>query len=321
MRIYPSKEKKNKVLLELKKILIHSSLTDRGNFIEVKNFRYGYIYDKLPKIENIEGVRRIEIQNKELLPKSYSTNCYFKRPINTNRKFIIAGPCVIDDFNVFYRTALKLKEIGVDAIRTPLFKPRSLPYGYEGMGVRGIEKLKGYKNEINLPFVGEVLDPRDVEKVLDVFEVIQIGARNMKNYPLLKEVAKTKKPVLLKRQPKSTLKEFLFSLEYLLKYGAKKVILCERGDDISNSKPSININIIKDIKKEIRVPIIADISHSAKSRKMVMRFFRKSIKYADGIMVEVSVRPELSPIDTKQIIDIDEFLKIKRSVEKYNEEI
>jgi len=321
MKLYIDISKKDEIINKLKKILSSSKFTYKNNFIIVKNFRYGYIYDKIPQIENIDGIKKIEFKNKELMPLSYKINCYFKKPINTYKKFIIAGPCVIDNFDVFYKTSYELKKIGIDALRTPLFKPRSSPYGFEGLGLDGIKKLKSFKKEINIPFVGEVLDPRDVEKILDLFEIIQIGARNMKNYPLLKEVAKTKNIILLKRQPKSTLKEFLFSLEYLLKYGSRKVILCERGDEISNSIPSINIDMIKKIKKEVKVPVIADISHSAKIRNMVINFFKKSIKYADGVMVEVSTKPELSLIDTKQIININDFIKIKKTIEKYNDKI
>jgi len=321
MKIYIDRQKKDLIIKELKKILPSASFIFNGNSLDVENFKYGYIYDKLPQIENIDGIKEVKLKNIELIPLAYKKNYYFKKPINTYKKFIIAGPCVIDNFDIFYQTALKLKELKVDGLRTPLFKPRSSPYGFQGFGIKGLEKLKIYKKEIKIPFVGEVLDTRDVEKVVDVFDVIQIGARNMKNYSLLKEVAKSRKVVLLKRQMKTTSKELLYSVEYLLKYGSKKIILCERGDEAGNLKPSINIDIIKEIKKEVKIPIIADISHSAKLRKKVLEFFKKSIKYADGIMVEVSIKPDLSLIDTKQIIDINDFIKIKKIIEKYNEKI
>jgi 3-deoxy-7-phosphoheptulonate synthase len=170
-----------------------------------------------------------------------------------------------------------------------------------------LEKLK---QEINLPYVMEIMDPRDIQKIYDILDIIQIGARNMKNYALLKEAGKSKKAVLLKRQPKTTLKEFLYSAEYLLKYGTKKIILCERGDNQGDDIPSINLEIIKEIKKHLRIPVIADISHSAKNRKTVIQYAKKTLPISDGIMVEVSAKPEKSITDTKQIIGINALIKI-----------
>lgn len=317
MKIYYSKNASTIKDL-IKKLIPQSRFKTTKRYIELKGFKYGYIYNIIPRIENIEGVIKIENENYEIIPLAYTKNCNFKKPFDTSKKFIIAGPCVIDDFDIFHQTALKLKSIGVEALRTPLFKPRSSPYGFEGLGLRAIKKLNEYRKEMKIPFAGEVLDPGLVEKVSDTFDIIQIGARNMKNYPLLKEAASSKKIVLLKRQPKSTIREFLLSLEYLLKYGAKKVILCERGGD--SEIPSLNLKIVKEIKKHLNIPVICDVSHSSKDRKIALEFVKKSIKYSDGIMIEVSARPDLSPIDTKQIIGMDEFIKVKKMVEKYNNE-
>lgn len=309
MKIYIN-VKPNLIKENIKKILGNVQIVFRNNFILIKGFKYGYIYNKLPQIENIEGVEKIVMEDKELCPLSYSKNLYFKKPINTFKKFIIAGPCVIDNLNIFKKTAFELKKLNVDALRTPVFKPRSSPYGWEGHGLKIINFLKNLKKEIDLPYVMEILDPRDIEKVFDTLDIIQIGARNMKNYALLKESAKSRKPVLLKRQPKATFREFIFSLEYLLKYGAKKVILCERGDNLGDSKSSINTDIIKKIKSELKVPVIADISHSAKKRELVYKYARKTAEISDGFMVEASIKPEKSTIDTKQIVSIDELKKI-----------
>lgn len=299
---------------EIKKILGNVKISYDNGFISVDRFKHGEIYNKLPQIENISSVKKIIIENRELCPLAYKKNYYFKSPLNTYRKFIIAGPCVITDFEEFKKDAVILSETGADAIRAPIFKPRSSPYGWEGFGESGIKRLREIKKIIKKTFVGEVLDPRLIDKVESIFDIIQIGARNMKNYVLLKEAGISKKPVLLKRQPGSSLREVLYSVEYLLKYGTDKIIICERGDNLSDGIPSINTEIIKKIKKEIKIPVISDISHSAKNRKFVEIFARKTKNISDGFMVEVSSRPELSPIDTKQIISIDDFKNIIRFI-------
>ena len=135
----------------------------------------------------------------------------------------------------------------------------------------------------------------------------------MKNYVLLKEIGMAKKPVLLKRQPKSSFKELLYSAEYLLKYGAKKIIICERGDNLSDGISSINIDIIKKIKNEIKIPVVSDLSHSAKDREKINLFLNKTKEISDGFMIETSLNPELSPTDTKQIISLKE---LKNLIEK-----
>lgn len=307
MKIIVNKKPKE-VIDNIKKILDDVKISFTSNKILINNFEYGKIYDKLPLIENIKGVERIILKNEELMPLVYS---YRER---INKKIITAGPCVIDDWDIFIKTAKELEKLNITAIRTPLFKPRSLPYGWEGHGISGIKKLAEIKKEIKTPFIMEILDPHVIERVYDIVEIIQIGARNMKNYVLLKEAAKTKRTILLKRQPHATIREFLYSCEYLLKYGSQKIILCERGDNISDGISSINIKLIKDIKKQIKIPIIADISHSAKKREKVFDFAKKIKNIADGIMVETSICPDKSTIDTKQIIDINEFKKILKLI-------
>lgn len=285
-------------------------LNYKTRYFEITGFRKGYIYDKLPQLKNINGITKIELKNEELFPLLYEKSYYFKKPVNTFKKFIIAGPCVIHNFNEFREEVLAFNTLEVDAIRAPLFKPRSSPYGWEGYGRDGIERLMDIKKLTKKPFVGEVLDTGDIPIIIKVFDIIQIGARNMKNYALLKEVANTGKPILIKRQPFATLKEVMYSLEYLLKYHSKKIILCERGNNISDDTPSISIDIIKKAKKEFKIPVIADLSHSAKRRDYVFRFARLTKKLADGFMIESSINPHNSPIDTPQIISLEQLKKL-----------
>ncbi|MCX7905525.1 MAG: hypothetical protein N2446_02350 [Elusimicrobiales bacterium] len=309
MKIYFNKNKEN-IIKILKKEIKGIEIIDKIEYLEVKKFKKGYISNFIPKINAVEGVIKIETELNEIVPIICSNNFYFKKPFNSLEKFIIAGPCVINDFEEFEKTILKLLNLNIKIIRSPLFKPRSSPYAWEGFGIEGITKLLFLKKRYKFISVMEILDVRILDKVNEVCDIIQIGARNMRNYVLLKEAAKTHKITLLKRHPYSTLKEFLLSAEYLAKYGSKKIILCERGDSFSDGTPSINLNIIMEIKKNFKIPIIADVSHSAKKSKKVIDFALKSYKIADGIMIEVMENPKRSPIDTSQVIGIEEFKEL-----------
>ncbi len=307
MKIY-FKNNPKEIANSIKKI-IRCKLTITDRFIDVYGFKKGYISNYIPVIKAIEGVEGVETKYNEIIPLVCEKNFHFKKPINTLEKIIIAGPCVINSFDEFEKTLLELKKLKVYAIRTPLFKPRTSPYTWEGFGIKGIKKLKEIKKRIEFTSVMEILNPSIIEKVNDICDVIQIGARNMRNYELLKEAGRSKKPVLIKRHPYSSLLEFLFSAEYLAKYGCKKIILCERGDHFAD-KPSLNLGIIKEIKKSFKIPVISDVSHAAKSRRLVLKYALKSWNISDGIMVEVSYNPNNSPTDTKQIISIDELKKL-----------
>lgn len=321
MKIY-LKDKRfyNEAVHQIKQILPYTVFTCLDEFIEVKKIKPGKIYDSLPVLQNISCIKKIHMDNRELMPLVYSdTDFRFSKPINfAERKVVfIAGPCVIEDENVFYKTADALKSAGVDALRAPIFKPRSSPYGFEGLGLSGLRILKEVKKRTGLPLVTEVLDPRCVEKTSSVSDVIQIGARNMRNYPLLKEAASSKTAVMIKRHPYSSLREWLFSAEYILKYGCKKIIMCERGDKFFGNHSVLNLKMIKQVKKETGLIVIADPSHSSKKREKVFGFSLSAIKSgADGLMIEVSISPEKSRIDTRQIIDIEEFKRIKNAIEK-----
>lgn len=309
MRIYFKGESK-KIFTQIKKIIPRIKLRLNGGVIEASGFRKGFISNYLPRILALEGVLRVKTEFDEIAPLSATKSFYFKKPFDSYKRFIIAGPCVIDDFDLFEKTLLELKSLGIDIIRTPLFKPRSSPYTWEGFGLEGVARLKEIKKRYSFISVMEILDCRVIDKVLDLCDVIQIGARNMRNYTLLKEVGLTKKPVLLKRHPYATLKELILSVEYLARYGSRKIIICERGDSFSEGVPSINIQIIKQIKRLFKIPVVADVSHSGKKVEKAFEFALKTIRYADGLMVETSLKPSLSPIDTKQVMSIDDFKRL-----------
>lgn len=294
----------------IKKIIPNINLTLNKETIEVSGFKKGVIYDYIPRIKAIPGVKKIDLEINEIMPLISEKNFHFNKPFKTKEKFIIAGPCVINDFNEFRETLIELINLGIKTVRTPLFKPRTSPYTWEGFGLKGVKNLREIKNEFDFISVMEILDVRVIEKVFDVCDIIQIGARNMRNYILLKETAKTKRPILLKRHPHSSLREFLFSAEYLAKYGATKIILCERGDSFSDGDSSLNIDILKRIKEDFKIPIIVDLSHAAKNTRRIFYFAKKIKQIPHGFMVEVSKNPSSSPTDTNQILNIEGLKKL-----------
>ena len=248
--------------------------------------------------------------NKELMVKK---NKFKSIPelFDLDRSFsIIAGPCAVESLNQIERVAQLLVENGVKFIRGGVFKPRTSPYSFQGMGLEGLKILDYIKKKYNLLIVSEILDPRDVEIGLKYIDVIQIGSRNMMNYALLKEVGQAKHPVLLKRGMMATVNEFLLSAEYVVSSGNNNLIMCERGIRTfeNSTRNTLDISCIAIIKKETTLPVIVDISHSL-GRKDILPFIVKMLnpECVDGLMVEVDSDPQSAKSDSYQQLDINEF--------------
>jgi len=208
---------------------------------------------------------------------------------------ILAGPCAIEDIDTLYEIAREVKKAGAKILRGGAFKPRTSPYSFQGKGKEGLEILQKVGNDLDMVTVTEVMDSRDVELVAKYVDVLQIGARNMQNFNLLKEVGQTKKPVLLKRGLASTIKELLMSAEYILSGGNFNVILCERGirtfEDYTRN--TLDISAIPAVKQLSHLPIIADPSHAAGKWGLVPALSKAAVAAgADGLIVEVHSHPE-----------------------------
>lgn len=176
---------------------------------------------------------------------------------------VIAGPCSVENEEQTIKTAIQVKEAGAHILRGGAFKPRSSPYAFQGLGIKGLQILEKAKKETGLPVVTEVLDPRDVSWICEYADILQIGTRNMQNFSLLKEVGKAGKPVLLKRGMYSTLKEWLNCAEYVLAEGNPNVILCERGirSFETYTRNTLDLAIVPSVKEVTHLPIIVDPSH------------------------------------------------------------
>ncbi|PIP20670.1 MAG: 3-deoxy-7-phosphoheptulonate synthase [Candidatus Omnitrophica bacterium CG23_combo_of_CG06-09_8_20_14_all_40_11] len=216
---------------------------------------------------------------------------------------VMAGPCAVEDIKTLQETATLIKKAGATVVRGGAFKPRTSPYSFQGLGEKGLKYLNKVGNDLGLVTVSEVMDPRDVELVAKYVDILQIGARNMQNFNLLKEVGLTKKPVLLKRGMSSTIKELLMSAEYILSGGNFNVILCERGirtfEDFTRS--TLDISAVPAVKQLSHLPIIVDPSHAAGKWGLVPALSKAAVACgADGLIIEVHSHPEDAMSDGAQ---------------------
>jgi 3-deoxy-7-phosphoheptulonate synthase len=222
----------------------------------------------------------------------------------------IAGPCTVETREQTLETARCVAAEGVTMLRGGAFKPRTSPYAFQGLGEVALEYLKEARDETGLPLVTELMDPRHVEAVLDVADVIQIGARNMSNFSLLSEVGRAPKPVLLKRGLSSSVEDLLMAAEYIVKEGNSQVILCERGIKTfeTSTRFTLDISAIPVLKMETHLPVIVDPSHPAGRRELVLPLARAAVAAgADGIIVEAHPRPEEALCDAAQQIPTADF--------------
>lgn len=235
---------------------------------------------------------------------------------------VIAGPCSVETEKQIVETALKVKEAGAKVLRGGAFKPRTSPYAFQGLELEGLKLLAAARKESGLPFVTEVINPEDVELVGKYADMLQIGARNVQNFPLLKKVGKFGKPVLLKRGMSTTIQELLMSAEYILSEGAKDVILCERGIRTfeTATRNTLDISAIPVIQEQSHLPIIIDPSHATGARRYVAPLcFAAMACGADGIIVEVHPEPEKALCDGPQSLRVEEFKRLMEHLSRLSD--
>jgi 3-deoxy-7-phosphoheptulonate synthase len=230
----------------------------------------------------------------------------------------IAGPCTVESREVLLETARTVRDAGAQFLRGGAYKPRTSPYSFQGLGEAGLRLLAEAKAETGLPIVTELLDVRDLEPVLEVADVVQLGARNMQNYTLLTEVGRSGKPVLLKRGLSATLEELLMAAEYILKEGNEQVMLCERG--IRTYEPSyrftLDLMAVPVLRELTHLPIVIDPSHAAGKRSLVEPLsLAAAAAGADGIIVEIHPSPEEAVCDGPQALYADDFAAYLRKLE------
>jgi 3-deoxy-7-phosphoheptulonate synthase len=230
---------------------------------------------------------------------------------------VIAGPCAIESESLLFEVAARVRRAGANILRGGAFKPRTSPYSFQGMGKEGLEILRAAGEEFGMPVVTEVMDPRQVEIVERYADILQIGARNMQNFDLLKECGRTRMPVLLKRGLSATVKDLLMSAEYVLSEGNRQVILCERGIRTfeDSTRNTLDLSVVPNIQGQSHLPIIADPSHATGRPDLIPAMARAAIAAgADGVHVEVHSCPEKALSDGPQALVPDQFDRLMDEV-------
>ncbi len=237
---------------------------------------------------------------------------------------VMAGPCSVESRKLLIDIAKKVKKAGATVLRGGAFKPRSSPYAFQGLGLKGLKFLADAREETGLKIVTELMDVRDLDMVAKYADIIQIGARNMQNFNLLREVGRTKIPVLLKRGMANTIKELLMSAEYLLSGGNFSVMLCERGirtfEDATRF--TLDINAVPVIKSLSHLPVIVDPSHATGKWGLVGPIARAGVAAgADGLIIEVHPNPEEAMSDGEQSLYPENFALLMKEVKKVAEAV
>lgn len=237
---------------------------------------------------------------------------------------VMAGPCTIENLERLYEIAKEVKKAGACVLRGGAFKPRTSPYSFQGLGEEGLKYLNKVGNDLGLVTVTEVMDTRDVELVAKYADVLQIGARNMQNFNLLKEVGLVKKPILLKRGMSSTVKELLLSAEYILAGGNFNVILCERGIRTfeDSTRNTLDVSAVPTTKALSHLPIIIDPSHAAGRWELVAPLSKAAIAVgADGLIIEVHNHPEEAVSDGVQSLRPENFANLMQDIKSLSKAI
>jgi 3-deoxy-7-phosphoheptulonate synthase len=237
--------------------------------------------------------------------------------IGGNGLIVIAGPCAVESEEQLIRIARAVKKAGAQMLRGGAFKPRTSPYAFQGLGKQGLKLLASARKETGLPIVTEVLDQRSLDDVAEYADVLQVGARNMQNFALLKDLGKLRKPVMLKRGLSATLDEWLMSAEYLLSEGNSKLFLCERGIRAfsDHARNTLDLNVVPAVKELSHLPIIVDPSHATGVRARVAPMARAAVAAgAHGLMIEVHDRPDQALCDGPQALHPDDFAILMRDL-------
>ncbi|AFQ43471.1 3-deoxy-7-phosphoheptulonate synthase [Desulfosporosinus meridiei] len=231
---------------------------------------------------------------------------------------VISGPCSVESEEQIVQIAKAVKESGATLLRGGAFKPRTSPYAFQGLQETGIKFLLTAKQETGLPIVTEIMNQTQLPLFEDV-DVIQIGARNMQNFDLLKEVGRSKKPVLLKRGLCNTIEEFLMSAEYIMSEGNSQIILCERGIRTyeTMTRNTLDISAVPLLKQKSHLPVIIDPSHAAGIRSLVAPLSKAALAVgADGVMIETHYNPSKALSDGAQTLDLEQFASLMKDLKK-----
>jgi len=273
--------------------------------------------EALPGVERVLPILKpFKLASREFKPDNTVITVRDVR-IGGQRLAVIAGPCAVETRELLIETAWEVKQAGASLLRGGAFKPRTSPYAFQGLGEEGLRYLAEARELTGLPIVTELMDPREAELVMMYADVVQVGARNMQNFKLLKEIGTHDKPVVLKRGMSSTVKELLMSAEYIMSEGNYNVILCERGirtfEDYTRN--TLDLSAVPVIKQLSHLPVIVDPSHATGKWDLVTPMAMAAIAAgADGLMIEVHPKPEEALSDGAQSLLPGKFTRLMASL-------
>ncbi|OZI12854.1 bifunctional 3-deoxy-7-phosphoheptulonate synthase/chorismate mutase [Bacillus sp. FJAT-42315] len=231
----------------------------------------------------------------------------------------VFGPCAVESYEQVAQVAQSIKDKGLKLIRGGAFKPRTSPYDFQGLGVEGLKILKKVADEFDLAVVSEIVNPADIELACDYIDVIQIGARNMQNFELLKAAGEVKKPVLLKRGLAATIEEFINAAEYIISRGNDQIMLCERGIRTYEraTRNTLDISAVPILKQETHLPVFVDVTHSTGRRDLLIPTAKAALAIgADGVMAEVHPDPAVALSDSAQQMNLQQFDEFYKEIMK-----
>lgn len=232
---------------------------------------------------------------------------------------LMAGPCAVEDRDTYLICARFLRELGIKVLRGGVFKPRTNPYSFSGLGKNGLQLLAEARKYLKMIIVTEVLDPRDVELVAEHADILQIGSRNMQNFSLLREVGMTGYPVLLKRGMAATFEEWVLAAEHIRAAGNDRIIMCERGIRTfeTSTRNTLDLSAVPVLKEACPYPVVVDPSHAAGKRELVGALARAAVAVgADGLLIEVHPNPAQALCDGRQSLDLKDFSKLLPELRK-----
>ncbi|MFJ7665539.1 bifunctional 3-deoxy-7-phosphoheptulonate synthase/chorismate mutase [Lysinibacillus sp. NPDC097195] len=240
--------------------------------------------------------------------------------IGQGKPSFVFGPCAVESYEQVAAVAASIKAKGEKLIRGGAYKPRTSPYDFQGLGLEGLKILKRVSEEYGLGVITEIVTPGHLEEALDYIDVIQIGARNMQNFELLKAAGATNKPVLLKRGLAATIDEFIHAAEYIMSKGNENIILCERGIRTYEkaTRNTLDISAVPILKQETHLPVFVDVTHSTGRRDLLLPCAKAAIAIgADGVMAEVHPDPSVALSDSQQQMDIPTFDAFYETLQKF----
>lgn len=276
--------------------------------------------DRFEGLDGVNSVKRITQPFKLASRQFHPENSVFPLDgftVGGDEIAIIAGPCSVESLSQIVETAIAVKEAGASALRGGVFKPRTSPYAFQGLGEEGLEFMVEARSQTGLPIVAEIMSQTQLDLMVKYVDVLQVGARNMQNFNLLRAIGETQTPVLLKRGLSATIEELLMSAEYILAGGNRQVMLCERGIRTfeTTTRNTTDINAIPVLKNLTHLPVILDPSHSTGHADYVTAVARAAIAAgADGLIVEVHPDPAHAVSDGKQSLKPEKFSEMVKQV-------